>query len=383
MKQNMIIKGRIALVLSLVFLLLGSLVSRKALAEEIAVTGNGADSNNEVNVSSSSNTNVQSTNTTNVDNTVQTNANTGNNSVSDNTSGNTQVQTGTITTTTNIQNAANTSIVAVDNCCPIGSTNVTVAGNGSGSNNTANVSTSQTNNATISNAATITNNITVNANTGGNTANDNSGNVFVKTGNISVYNGIKNASVNKAIVAINTGKSGDLKLEIAGNGADSQSTINYIDYNTNTVFVDNYTNIFNNVLFNLDTGNNDVNDNNGNVTLITGDIAAVAEITNAVNTSKVSIECECKEKPQPTPTPPVTPTEKVTPSAPSQPSGGNGGGGGVGGGGEVAGIAVGKVLPVTGNNWLFLAFVGNVLMLLLGTILRLRSGNSPGALAVA
>lgn len=374
----MIIKGRVAFIISLVLLLMGSMVSSKALAEEIVVSGNGSESSSEVNVSQSTNTNVESTNTATVDNNVQTNANTGDNSVSDNTGGNTQVQTGSISTTTNIQNAANTSIVTVNNCCESGSTNVTVAGNGSGSSNNATVSTSQTNNVNISNAANITNNISINANTGGNTANDNSGNVFLKTGSISVYNSIKNASVNKAIVDISSGKSGSVNLKIAGNGTDSRNTIDYTASNTNTVFVDNYANIFNNVLLNLNTGDNEVNDNNGDVTLLTGNIDVVTEITNAVNTSKVTIDCDCREKPQPKPTP-VTPADKVTPPGPSQPTSGGGGGGG----GEVAGIALGKSLPVTGTNWLFLAFIGNVMMLLLGMILRLRSGNSPGVLAVA
>lgn len=374
----MIIRGKFAVILSLILLLLGSLVSRKAWAEEITVTGNGNESSNEVNVSSSSNTNVESTNTTNVDNTVQTNANTGANSVSNNSGGNAEVQTGSITTTTNIQNAANTSIVQANNCCETGETNVTITGNGSGSNNNVNGSTAHTTNVTVSNTANITNNITVNANTGSNTANDNSGNVLIKTGNISVNNSVKNAPVNKAIVDIRTGKSSDLNLKIAGNGTESRNNINYLDYATNTVFVDNYANIFNNVLLNLNTGNNEADGNNGDVTLITGDIDVTTEIVNSVNSSKVTIDCGCHPQPQPTPTP-VTPTEKVTPSSPSSSSSSSGGNSG----GEVAGVALGKTLPVTGTNWLFLAFIGNVMMLLLGTILRLRSGNSPGALAVA
>src|SRR3990167_1600933 len=63
-------------------------------------------------------------------------------------------------------------------------TTVEISGNGSGSDNEANVLVESTTVVTQNNDANIQNNVTVNANTGNNEANDNTGgDVSVDTGN--------------------------------------------------------------------------------------------------------------------------------------------------------------------------------------------------------
>jgi hypothetical protein len=369
-------KGKIAILFSILLLVTGSFFTRQAQAEEITITGNGADSDSEVTVSNSTNTNISSDNTANIDNSVNVNSNTGNNSASGNTGGDTQVQTGNTTTNTDIQNTGNTNVVNVNTCCNTGTSSINITNNGSGSVNTVNHQNISTTNVSANNYASIYNNVTVNANTGGNIANYNNGDVYVRTGDISVNTILRNGPINANYINLGLGNNGNINALIKGNGSDSLNLINLFDENTTDVQVDNIANIFNNALFNLDTGNNEANDNNGDVAVVTGDIEAQVAIVNEVNTNKVTIDCDCKEKAPEKPTP-AAPVEKVTPQGPSQTtSSGHGPG-------EVAGIAMGKVLPVTGTNWLFLAFIGNVMMLFLGMILRLRSGNSPGAVAVA
>lgn len=86
----------------------------------------------------------------------------------------------------------------------------------------------------------------------------------------------------------------------------------------------------------------------------------------------------------------------MSPSTPSQPTSGNvpsteissplssssgfdgsSGGATFAGVGSSIGIAT-AMLPFTGSNWFFIAFIGNILMLLMGRYLRLHSGRSPG-----
>jgi hypothetical protein len=365
---------KLAILFSILLLLTGSLFTRKAHAEEIIISGNGAESDSQVNVSSSTDTNVSSNNNTAIDNNVNVDANTGNNSVSGNTGGDTAVQTGDTTVNANVQNAANTNVINVNQCCPTGTSSITITNNGSGSVNTVNHTQSNNTNVSSYNNANIVNNFTVNANTGGNTTNYNTGNVYLRTGDVSVNTNVKNGPINTSLIYLGLGGNRNFDLNIKGNGSDSLNLINLLGYNDTNVDVNNVANIYNNVLLTLNTGDNEVDDNNGDVTLITGDIDANVSITNEVNKSEVVIDCDCKEKAPEKPVP-AAPVEKVKPQAPTAEK--------TTSGGEVAGIAMGKVLPETGTNWLFLALIGNIMMFFLGMILRLRSGNSPGRVAVA
>lgn len=359
----------------MVLLALSPVITHKAFATEITVTGNGEASVNEASVSDSSQVNVTSNNSAEVTNNVQVNAETGNNEVSGNT-GDSQVQTGDVAIDTTVVNEMNQTNVTQQSCCSQSGTIVVNSKNGSNSQNTTNVSNSNNANLNINQTAVITNTINGKANTGGNTANNNSGYVGIKTGNITVKDRIINAQVNIAKIQVNQPVLGDTLATVIGNGTGTTNSINFLTSNNQTVNVVNYADIFNNIVYDLTTGDNHADNNNGDVEIKTGDISVTTEITNVVNESEVIIDCECKEKPEkPTPTPPA---DKVTPTPPSPEkptSGGNGG--------EVASVAVGKVLPVTGVNWIILAIAGNIMMLFLGMILRLRSGNAPGAEALS
>lgn len=362
---------RIILTLTSLLVVLSGIFVPSALAEEIVVTGNGADSANVVTVDNTQNTTVTQSNDANITNNVTADANTGGNEASNNTGGDTNISTGDTTTSVGVSNEGNVSVAQVGGCdCPSTSSNV-ISGNGAGSTNTVNNVSVNNTNVTTNNTADVTNNVTLNANTGNNTANFNNGDVRIATGNITAKLGLLNA-FNFSKVKISQGKNVDSLLKIAGNGVSSVNTINNVDINNVNVMQNNIANFLNNIIANLNTGNNTANFNNGNVDIKTGDVWAEIKVTNLANVNEVLIDCGCKPKPgeQPPIIPPgVTTTPTTTTTSPSpapQPS--------------VQGIAaaLGEILPATGSNWLLFALLANIGMFFLGAYLRLRSGRSPG-----
>lgn len=360
-------------VISLLSLFTFAVMPGSASAEEIVITGNGAESVSTVQSSQNNTTNVSQNNDMNVDNNLDVNASTGNNTVSDNTGGDTSVQTGNVGINTSVSNTGNVSTVTQE-CCPAlsGSNggSVVISGNGSGSNNAVNNSFSSQTSIQINQNANITNNINGRAITGYNTANDNTdGDVFIKTGNIKVSESVNN-KVNHANVKLAKTVAALTMVKIAGNGAYSDNEVN-LDFNDDVnVDIDNNADIINNSTWDLITGYNDASDNTGgDVSVITGDIKFTSEITNVANISKVEIVCCEKEKEKVHENLPPKPVTTVTEKHEDK---------GVGGGGQVLGAAAEKLLPVTGNAGFFFALIANLLFLLFGVMLRLRAGRSPG-----
>ena len=138
------------------------------------------------------------------------------------------------------------------------------------------------------------------------------------------------------------------------------------------VDIENRANIENKSEWDLNTGNNEANGNNGDVSIETGDILFASTIDNSgINEGIVDVDC-CEDEggPGPDPTPPNPPdsnnnSNNGSSSGSSSSSGGSGG------------PTAGEVLPVTGApSLMFLALI-NVIMFFMGWYLRLRSGNSP------
>ena len=131
----------------------------------------------------------------------------------------------------------------------------------------------------------------------------------------------------------------------------------------------------------LITGDNTADRNtDGDVDIKTGDVKVVTKIENDVNKSEVVVECGCEEEKPEEEKPPKEEEEKPVGApvgssnpptkAAEKPSEQKKG--------EVLSAAIGDILPATGTPWFILAILGNLVMLLLGTVLRLRSGRSPG-----
>jgi hypothetical protein len=369
-------KTKILITISILFITL-SATSGVVKAEEITITGNGAESENTVKVDKPSESNVQQSNNAQISNNITTTTDTGDNSASNNTGGETNIQTGDAIQSTDIANDINTSVVD-QTCCPTAepTSSVNISGNGAKSENNASVQNTTQTTISVTQNATITNNIHQTANTGNNSANNNNGDVKIKTGNI-ISDLTINNNVNYSKVSVPADLSGeDNDVNIHGNGAESENNVN-LKKNKNIEITQNNEALLTNEIKSIfNTGNNDALANVGKVDIKTGDILAITKIENNVNKNIVKIICceekekiHKKEKPQPAAPAPSQPTVSH-PSAPSQPHVHEG---------QVAGVTA-HVLPVTGNNWIFFALLGNIIMLFLGAYLRLRSGNSPGAI---
>jgi hypothetical protein len=346
-------------------------------AEEIVISGNSSDSDNTVTIAVNQNNTVEQNNTVHIENTIQSDANTGDNTASDNSSSNTHIDTGNTTQEIAIEN--NTNINHVDNtCCQTATMTLNITNNGNQTSNTIDFQTNTQTSVAVNNTAHIVNSIAGNVNTGGNIANNNTGDVYIETGNIYVKEYVSNHA-NKNYVKVPTGGLADVTLFIQDNARDSVNTIAVNDTTIIAINTNNFSDIVNESFWDLVTGGNTASDNTGDVAIKTGDIYQETVIKNQVNTNETIIDC-CKE-----PETPVRPEEPKTPPPPvitvinpiGGSSGNNGGSSGGTTGGSVLAAAIGQVLPATGSNWLFYALFGNVMMFLLGAILRLRSGRAP------
>ena len=163
-----------------------------------------------------------------------------------------------------------------------------VSGNGEGSQNQINVTSSSTNNVAQTNNAEVQNNVDAKADTGSNEASSNTGDVSIATGDVEELVSIEN-KLNASFAETNCcGSSFDTDLTITQNGADSQNSINLNQTNNTNVFVSQTANVENNVNGNANTGGNSANNNSSNASIQTGNIYVNENIQNKyINISDV------------------------------------------------------------------------------------------------
>jgi hypothetical protein len=165
----------------------GLLLASGALAVEATNTNTGADSTNDSSVSIENNTTVNSTNNADINNTITVNANTGDNSASQNT-GDGSVASGDINGSVSVANLGNengdfNSLLNL-NCngeCDFSAGN---SNTGAGSTNDSSISLTNNIDVTVSNNANVDNNVGADLNTGGNSADKNTGDGSVVSGDI-------------------------------------------------------------------------------------------------------------------------------------------------------------------------------------------------------
>lgn len=258
-------------------------------AMELVISGNGSGADSQISTQVETTTKVVQTNEANISNEVATDANTGGNRASGNSGGETPVNTGNIDTKLTVENSVNSTATNID-CCSqdIGAS---ITGNGSDSQNSINLRQNNSTEVVINQSADIKNNVKGSANTGGNSANDNGGNVSIQTGDIKVSGGIDNGPINVANVTAPSG-GGDVSAVLHENGAGSTNSISAF-FNNNTNVLTNYqANIFNEVNWDLNTGRNTANGNCGDVSILTGDIFFDFFIKNGpINIGGVKIPC--------------------------------------------------------------------------------------------
>ncbi|MGI5827630.1 MAG: hypothetical protein ACOX6V_01255 [Patescibacteria group bacterium] len=192
----------------------------------ILISGNGADSDNDVDLNSLEETEIFQDNFAYIENDIEAEAETGENEANRNTGGETAVITGHATTEVEVSNVANANLVDLR-----GPTNGTVPTYdirivGNGANSRTNVDVNRQKFLTIvqDNFADIFNYVEVEAETGENEANDNTGgDVMIDTGMAQASATVENwANLN---VATTNGWLPEVLAKIYGNGALSRNDV--------------------------------------------------------------------------------------------------------------------------------------------------------------
>lgn len=351
----------------------------------ISVNGNGANSVNEAEVEREKKVEVTQENEAEVDNQVKNEANTGGNQATSN-GGAIDIKTGDVETKVEIDNEINQSQIdlrACPNCEEIVRT--TIENNGSETQNEVNLVVQSTLGINVTNRASISNEVIGNANTGDNLANNNQGDVRIRTGNINVFEEVKNTKVNLYDISAGT-TNFDLFLAINGNGSGSINELKAHLDDVSLVKIAQLAELRNRSDWDLNTGGNEAQGNLGKVTIETGNIFVDTRITNdGINAGGVVLDpcCSPDEPDQEGDDnngdviPPVTPPN--VPGVNDNHKDHDDEDDDEDDDGEVLGAKIGNVLPATGGYWMFLATLGNVLMLIMGVYLRLRSGRSPAS----
>jgi len=156
-----------------------------------------------------------------------------------------------------------------------------IDGNGSGSDNVINAEVTAETTVNQKNDAQIENNVDVEADTGGNTANSNTGGeVVIDTGEINAEVNIINEGINESYVDLGCCAE-ENTIEISGNGSNSKNLVVYTNTSSSNVSIINNATITNNVTGYVNTGNNSANYNTGSVSIVTGNINATDNIKNS------------------------------------------------------------------------------------------------------
>lgn len=290
-----ITKRAVASVIATGAILMYSFVPPAFAATTLQITGNGSGSENKAEVSTQQETTVVQKNDANITNNVDAKAQTGDNQANDNTNGNVSIHTGSATSTVDVSNAANKNQADISNCGTCnGNTEVTISGNGSNSENKAELENKNQTSVYQDNNARINNKIYAEAETGENSANRNTGgDVGITTGSATTNVTVSNsANANSAKIGSGSGTGGTLSAIISGNGSGSENEIELDHEKSTTVVQDNNAHFTNNVDAEAQTGDNYANDNtNGSVAIHTGNASTTVGIDNMANFNAADVSC--------------------------------------------------------------------------------------------
>ena len=152
---------------------------------DVLISGNGAYSDNTVTLDKTNTNTVNQTNYADVTNEVELNAKTGGNGASSNTGGDVLVVTGPAASAATVRTTANSNVAVIGggSAMPTPTASFRIVGNGAGSNNWIDANLSTSNLIYQDNYANIYNDVDVNAKTGYNDADFNTGgDVIIGTG---------------------------------------------------------------------------------------------------------------------------------------------------------------------------------------------------------
>lgn len=273
---------------------------------DVLISGNGAGSNNKADLDvnqekgSQYSTGVFQTNTAEVKNKVYTDADTGDNKAKENTGGDVSIKTGDAEATVNVSTAANANWAKVGGGDNQGGTlSMRILGNGADSTNKIYLDFDNVIALQQDNAADVYNKVDADANTGDNSAKENTGGeVSIETGDATTDVGIDNM-VNFNWADVDCGCLFDVLAKVAGNGADSYNKIKADFDDELLVFQGNCVNengsprkdceVDNKVYTDADSGDNKAKENTGDPgsdpSITTGDAEATVDVNNAGNSN--------------------------------------------------------------------------------------------------
>ncbi len=171
------------------------------------------------------------------------------------------------------------------------STTLEISGNGADSVNTTTIARQQATNVVQSNNADINNDVNVDADTGDNEANKNTGGaVGIDTGDATVAVSVLNQANSNSVDLDNCDCEGDVEVLISDNGADSVNTAAVATLDTTLVVQENNADIDNDIKTDADTGDNEANKNTGGDILVeTGDATITIGVSTKANGNSASI----------------------------------------------------------------------------------------------
>jgi hypothetical protein len=277
--------------INIIFFFIFLLFTKPALAEEFEITSQGGDSQSNITVQVAAVSQINQTSELNIQNNITVSASTGNNQAKSNT-GNVKIETGNVTSNISLENKANNSLVGNPEL-QSSHINSQISTNGSDSSNELTNNQTANNTVTIAQNATIINNIQGSANTGSSTASDNTGHIEIKTGNIKAIQNIENNPISTSVVTVNTKNNPDSE-KVKSNGDNSINKMTKTDIINSNIFINQTANITNFSNWGLDSGHNSAQTNNGEVSIVTGDIFLALMVNNKINTNVATVSSECK-----------------------------------------------------------------------------------------
>lgn len=304
-----------------------------------ANTGNGSYSDNTSSIDTTTNNNTTQNNDANIGSSLNLTADSGNNTASYNTGGDSDITTGDANVAANVLTFANNNIAGdviygvvnifgdligdiifpedALNCCG-GNVTAENTGNGSGSTNDADINVENNDNTIQTNTANIKNDLVFDAQSGNNSASKNTGgDSSITTGDTSVDANVLNI-VNSNLLAgnmwlvlvneagnwigkilgapegqnfagsagteFNVDEQGYITASNNSNGTGSENTSSVNQTNTDTTVQNNNATVNNKLNLSANTGENSTSNNTGgNSDITTGDASIVANLVNFVN----------------------------------------------------------------------------------------------------
>lgn len=247
----------------------------------------GPESTNEAKVELENEVSILQENNLCVSNNIQVNANTGYNKANKNT-GSGSVSTGDANVGVSVSTSGNSNSLEL----AVNGSGDYYAGNettGPESENEAKVEVENEVDVTQENNASVSNNVGIDADTGHNKAEKNTGDGSVQTGDVDVEVSVVN-DLNENVLEIDGLGSGDPSAVNDTTGPESENEAKVEIENDIEVLQENNLSVSNNVEVDADTGHNKANKNTGDGSVDTGDVEVDVVIENSGNSNEATIE---------------------------------------------------------------------------------------------